>query len=69
MIEFAGPLTLLLFVNSFVSTVLILNQNESTKDSTSSQTNSAENPLEKFTLGCLILQLFLLLLKTKITDF
>jgi hypothetical protein len=66
--EFLRPFSLLLILNSFFSIGLILNQNESTKDSTTVQLSSTENPLEKLTWGCFLLQLVLLLIKTKITD-
>jgi preprotein translocase subunit SecG len=70
MTELLNPLTFLLLVNSIITITLVLNQNDSAKDSTSVQ-NSAfvSNPLEKFTWICLFFQLILLLLKTKITDF
>ena len=56
--------------NSFLTIVFILNQNESNKDlTTNSNSSSVVNPLEKFTWGCLFLQLILFLLKTKINDF
>jgi len=61
--------TLILLVNSVFLIGLILNQNETTKDSLTKQTSkSSSNPLEKITWACLIIQLILLLLKTKITD-
>ena len=70
MVEFTNPLTFLLLVNSFITITLVLNQNDSAKDSASVQSStSLSNPLEKFTWICFTLQLILLLLKTKITDF
>jgi len=61
--------TLVLLINSTFLIGLILNQNESTKDSSSNQTSrSSLNPLEKFTWIGLSIQLILLLVKTKITD-
>ena len=69
MIETENPLTLILIGNSIVLIGLILNQNETTKDSLTKQTSkSSSNPLEKVTWACLTIQLILLLLKTKITD-
>ena len=69
MIETENPLTLILIGNSIVLIGLILNQNETTKDSLTKQnTKSSSNPLEKVTWVCLIIQLILLLLRTKITD-
>jgi preprotein translocase subunit SecG len=68
-IETENPLTLILIGNSIVLIGLILNQNETTKDSLTKQTSkSSSNPLEKVTWTCLIIQLILLLLKMKITD-
>ena len=56
--------------NSFLTIIFILNQNESNKDlTTNSNSSSVVNPLEKFTWGCLFLQLILFLVKTKINDF
>jgi hypothetical protein len=56
--------------NSFLTIVFILNQNESNKDlTTNSNSSSVVNPLEKFTWGCLFLQLILFLLKTKTNEF
>jgi heme/copper-type cytochrome/quinol oxidase subunit 2 len=69
-IELTNPLTFLLLLNSFITILLIFNQNDSAKDSTSSQNStSSTNPLEIFTWICLIIQLILLLIKTKQTDF
>ena len=70
MLELASPLTFLILLNSFFTITLVLNQNDSAKDSASVQNStSISNPLEKFTWICLIIQLVLLLIKTKITDF
>lgn len=70
MIELPHPFTLILIINSLVSIGLILNQNDSTKDSTSAKSSSSTtNPFEKITWICLFIQLILLLLKTKLTDF
>jgi hypothetical protein len=56
--------------NGIVTIGLILNQNDSTKEAvTSRNSTSPSNPLEKFTWGCVLLQLLLLLLQTKVTDF
>jgi len=63
------PLTFFSFVNSFLTIVLVLNQNESTKDSKTVQNSrTPSNPLENFTWICLLLQLTLLLIKLKITE-
>jgi len=70
MAEFTNPLTFLLLLNSFISITLVLNQNDSAKDSAIVQNSTnISNPLEKFTWICFALQLILLLLKTKVTDF
>ena len=70
MVDITSPLTFLLLINSVITIILILNQNDSAKDSSMVQnTNSISNPLEKFTWICLVIELILLLIKTKITDF
>jgi preprotein translocase subunit SecG len=70
MVDITSPLTFLLLINSFITIILILNQNDSAKDSSMVQnTSSMSNPLEKFTWICLVIELILLLIKTKITDF
>jgi hypothetical protein len=57
-------------VNSLIAIFFILNQNESSKELTAnSNSTSVSNPLENLTWGCLFLQLILLLIKTKTTDF
>jgi preprotein translocase subunit SecG len=68
--DFLSPLTLILLINSLVIIVLILNQNDNTKDSVSNQnSSSSNNPLENITWISFILQLSLLLIKIKTTDF
>jgi hypothetical protein len=65
-----SSLNLFLAGNGIVTIGLILNQNDSTKEAiTSRNSTSPSNPLEKFTWGCVLLQLILLLLQTKVTDF
>ena len=65
-----NSLNILLMGNSFLTIVFILNQNESNKDlTTNSNSSSVVNPLEKFTWGCLFLQLILFLVKTKTNEF
>ena len=54
--------------NSCLTILFILNQNDSTKDLTT-KTTSVSNPLENFTWICFFIQLVLLLIKTKTTDF
>ena len=61
--------TLILILNSIILIGLILNQNESARDSSITQNSRLSlNPLEKFTWIGLIIQLILLLIQTKITD-
>jgi hypothetical protein len=70
MIELNSSLTVFLVVNSILIIGLVLNQNDSAKDSvTSSTISSTINPLERLTWGTLILQLSLLLIKIKTNDF
>ena len=68
--ESISPLTFLLILNSLLSIILILNQNESKKESATNQSESSvSNPLETGTWICLFLQFLLLILKVKGTDF
>jgi uncharacterized membrane protein len=70
MIELTNSLPIFLLINSFLAIGLVLNQNDSAKDSiTSSTTSSAVNPFERLTWGTLILQFGLLLIKIKTSDF
>ena len=70
MVQVTSSLNLILLVNSLVAIFFILNQNESSKELTANtNSSSASNPLENFTWGCLFIQLVLLLIKTKTTDF
>ena len=60
---------LVILANSLSLIGLILNQNDSTRESSSNQNSrSSLNPLEKFTWIGLVIQLILLLIQTKITD-
>ena len=69
MIESNSPLNIILAINSLLTIGLILNQNESAKDSSISQNSSSiTNPFESLTWVCLFIQLFLLLLKFKFTE-
>jgi hypothetical protein len=63
-----NPLTIILISNSILLISLILTQNESTKDSLI-QNNSRTNPIEIVTGICISLEIFLLLIFSKITDF
>jgi len=70
MTELNSPFILLLLINSIITIILILNQNESIKDFTSSQnSNISANPLENITWVCLIIQLILVLIQTKLVLF
>ena len=68
--EVTSPLALIVGINSILLIGFILNQNESSKDSiTNQKSTSLSNPFEKLTWIALILQLSLLLIKIKTTDF
>jgi preprotein translocase subunit SecG len=68
--EITSPLTVILGINSILLIGFILNQNESSKDSiTNQKSTSLSNPFEKLTWIAVILQLSLLLIKIKTTDF
>ena len=68
--EITSPLTVILGINSILLIGFILNQNESSKDAiTSQKSTSLSNPFEKLTWIAIILQLSLLLIKIKTTDF
>jgi hypothetical protein len=70
MIESNNTFTLILGINSLILIGLILNQNDSTKDSVTNQnSNSLRNPFENITWISLIFQLSLLLIKIKINEF
>ena len=69
MIESNSPLNILLVVNSLLTIGLILNQNESAKDSSITQNSSSiTNPFESLTWVCLFIQLILLLVKFKFNE-
>ena len=58
-----------LALNSLLTIGLILNQNESAKDSSITQNSSSiTNPFESLTWICLAIQLILLLLKFKFNE-
>jgi uncharacterized protein with PQ loop repeat len=67
-IELTRPFPLILLLNSVLTITLIFNQNDSPKDSTQNSI-SMLNPIEIATWVCFLLQLILLLVKTKLTDF
>jgi hypothetical protein len=63
-----NPFSLILIINSFVIISLVLSQNESSKDSIT-QTNTRTNPIEIILWFCVILEIIILLITEKITDF
>jgi len=63
-----NPVTLLLIINSLSVISLVLTQNETTKDEISKK-SSASNPLELFLWFTVILELIILLIQTKVSDF
>jgi len=63
-----NPFSFFLVSNSLLMLGLILNQNDVTKDSTKNPSSNI-SPFEKITWFSLFLQLFLLLIQIKITDF
>jgi hypothetical protein len=68
-IESNNPLNIFLALNSLLTIGLILNQNESAKDSSITQNSSSiTNPFESLTWICLVIQLILLLLKFKFNE-
>jgi hypothetical protein len=68
--ESNNPLNFIIIINSLIIIGFILNQNDSAKDSVTTQTSSSvSNPLENLTWVSLILQLSLLLIKIKTNDF
>lgn len=70
MIQIYNSLTLILGINSIVLIGLILNQNDTSKESINNQnSSSSSNPLESLTWISGIFQLSLLLIKIKINDF
>lgn len=69
MFQESSPFIFFLFLNSFFTIGLILNQNDNVKDSVTSQKVTSQiNPLESFTWFCFFLQLALLLVKLKIKE-
>ena len=67
--ETNNPLNIILTVNSIITIGLILNQNESAKDSLTTQNSSSvSNPFESVTWICLFIQLIILLIKSKVVE-
>jgi|TARA_Y200000002_G_scaffold341035_1_gene311959 hypothetical protein len=68
-VEANNSLNIILTVNSILTIGLILNQNESAKDSLTTQNSSSvSNPFESVTWVCLIIQLIILLIKFKVVE-
>jgi len=69
-IQIDNSLTFILAINSLILIGLILNQNDTSKESINNQNSSSStNPFENLTWIVGIFQLSLLLIKIKITDF
>ena len=67
--ESNNTLNIALAINSLLTIGLILNQNESAKDSSTTQNStSITNPFESLTWICLFIQLGLLLLQFKFNE-
>ena len=67
--EANNSLNIILTVNSILTIGLILNQNDSAKDSLTTQNSSSvSNPFESVTWVCLIIQLIILLIKFKVVE-
>ncbi len=67
--ESNNTINIALGLNSLLTIGLILNQNESTKDSSTTQNStSITNPFESLTWICLFIQLILLLVKFKFNN-
>jgi preprotein translocase subunit SecG len=63
-------LNIILGINSLIIIFLILNQNESTKETSSNVTNvEISNPLQNITWVCIFFEFLLFLIKTKINSF
>ena len=63
-----NPTTIILIVNSLSVVSLVLTQNETTKEELSKKSSSS-NPLELVLWFTIILELILLLVQTKASDF
>ena len=63
-----NPVTIILIVNSLSVVSLVLTQNETTKEELSKKSSSS-NPLELVLWFTIILELILLLVQTKVSDF
>jgi|TARA_B100001175_G_C19495652_1_gene635123 heme/copper-type cytochrome/quinol oxidase subunit 2 len=63
-----NPVTIILIVNSLSVVSLVLTQNETAKEDLSKKSSSS-NPLELVLWFTIILELILLLIQTKVSDF
>ncbi len=63
-----NPVTIILIVNSLSVVSLVLTQNETAKEELSKKSSSS-NPLELVLWFTVILELILLLIQTKVSDF
>lgn len=63
-----NPFSLILIINSIIIISLVLSQNEVSKDSVT-QNNTRTNPIEIILWICIILEIIILLITEKITDF
>ena len=63
-----NPVTIILIVNSLSVVSLVLTQNETAKEDLSKRSSSS-NPLELVLWFTVILELILLLIQTKVSDF
>ena len=63
-----NPVTIILIVNSLSVVSLVITQNETAKEDLSKRSSSS-NPLELVIWFTIILELILLLIQTKVSDF
>lgn len=63
-----NPVTIILIVNSLSVVSLVLTQNETAKEDLSKRSSSS-NPLELVLWFTIIIELILLLIQTKVSDF
>lgn len=68
--EIINPLNIIILLNNIALIIFILNQNDSLKDSATTQNSrSPKNPLESMTWAGFLLQLSFLLIKIKALNF
>ena len=63
-----NPVTIILIINSLTIVSLVLTQNETTKDEISKK-SSTSNPLELVLWFTILLELMMLLIQAKVSDF